>query len=224
MSDTPQLIFQLIPKVMGEIGAIEKDRKNEQQGYKFRGIDDVYAAIHPALVRNGVFIVPEVIDQQREERQTKHGGTLMYTILRVKHTFYASDGSNVVAVTVGEAMDSGDKSANKAMSAAMKYACLEVFAIPTEGDNDTENHSHEVAPKQPPAAKPAPAKAAGPKATAEQVKELKELLQQVKLPDGTTKRWFAKAGVTRLEDFGADAIAKCIEFTKKQIPADNQAA
>jgi hypothetical protein len=92
-----------------------------------------------------------VVEQAREERTTRSGANMIYTVLTVKHTFYAPDGSSIEAVTVGEAMDSGDKSANKAMSAAMKYALIEVFSIPTEGDNDTENNSPEVAPKKQPA-------------------------------------------------------------------------
>jgi hypothetical protein len=50
-------------------------------------------------------------------------------------------------VTFGEAMDSGDKATNKAMSAAYKYALMQTFAIPTEGDHDSENQTHEVARK-----------------------------------------------------------------------------
>lgn len=157
------LIFEAINKVMSEIGSIGKDRKNQMQGYSFRGIDDVYNAVQPALVKHGVFILPEVIDQKREERTNTKGTTLLYTILTVRHRFCALDGSSVACVTVGEAMDSGDKSANKAMSAAMKYAVIETFCIPTEGDNDTENHSHEVKPKA--AAKPAPAPSPAPAAT-----------------------------------------------------------
>ena len=62
------------------------------------------------------------------------------------YTFYAPDGSNVRAVVVGEAMDSGDKSSNKAMSAALKYALLQIFRVPTESD-DADATSHEVARK-----------------------------------------------------------------------------
>jgi hypothetical protein len=141
-------IFELIPKVMQEVGPISKRQKNQQQGYAFRGIDDMYNAIQPIFAQHGVFVVPEVLEQQREDRPTRDGkGTLIYTMLKVRHTFYALDGSNVAAVTVGEAMDSGDKSSNKAMSAAMKYALIEVLAIPTEGDNDTENSSPQPAAK-----------------------------------------------------------------------------
>ena len=60
----------------------------------------------------------------------------------------ADDGSVHTARTFGEAMDSGDKATNKAMSAAYKYACFQTFAIPTEGDNDADATVHEpIAPK-----------------------------------------------------------------------------
>lgn len=137
-------IFQKMPKIMACIGHIGKDKKNPQQGYKFRGIDDVYNAVHAKLSEHGVFCVPQVLTMQREERKTAKGSTLLYTILEVKYTFYASDGSSVEAQVVGEAMDSGDKSCNKAMSAAQKYAFLQIFCIPTEEAKDTENETHEV--------------------------------------------------------------------------------
>ena len=136
-------IYKLIPLVMAEIGAIGKDRKNLQQNYQFRGIDDIYNAVNSALAKHSVFCVPKVISNHREERQTKSGGTLIYTVLNVEYTFYAPDGSFVTATMIGEAMDSGDKSCNKAMSAAQKYAFLQIFCIPTEEPKDTENETHD---------------------------------------------------------------------------------
>jgi hypothetical protein len=141
-------IFELIPKIMSEVGAIEKTRTNTQgSGYKFRGIDDVYAALQPLLYKHGVFFVPSVLKTVREERQSKAGGNLIYTVLEVKYTFFADDGSTFESVVTGEAMDSGDKSSNKAMSAALKYVLLQVFCIPTEEEKDTEYHTPEVLPK-----------------------------------------------------------------------------
>lgn len=145
-------IFQAIPQIMASVGHIEKTRTNQQgSGYKFRGIDDVYAALQPLLHKHGVFFVPNVLESVREERQSKSGGTLIYTVLRVEYTFFADDGSTFKAMVSGEAMDSGDKSSNKAMSAALKYVLLQVFCIPTEEEKDTEYQSPEVKPKaQPP--------------------------------------------------------------------------
>lgn len=139
-------IYESISAVMKDCGFVSKNDKNPQQGYKYRGIDAVMNALNPALIKNKVFVVPEVLDQSREERQTSKGGLLIYSVVRVKYTFYAEDGSSIYAVVIGEAMDSGDKSMNKAMSAAFKYACFQTFCIPTEEMKDSEADSPEPLP------------------------------------------------------------------------------
>lgn len=140
-------IYESIAAVMGDIGAIGKDSRNEQQKFMFRGIDAVMNAINPALIKFKLFIVPEVLEQTREERQNSKGTTLIYSICKVKYTFYAEDGSSISATVIGEGMDAGDKATNKAMSIAFKYACFQVFCIPTEEMKDPDAESHEVKPK-----------------------------------------------------------------------------
>lgn len=132
-------IYRLIPELMSRVGAVAKGRHNKEQHYMFRGIDDIYLAVQGEMAALGLFVVPEVINVTREQITTRKGSTLVVSVLTVKHTFYAADGSNVSAVTVGEAADNLDKASNKAMSAAMKYALVETLCIPTEGDNDNEN-------------------------------------------------------------------------------------
>lgn len=140
-------IFEAIGAVMKDCGYIGKNSLNPQQHYKFRGIDAVMNALNPALIKNHVFVVPEVLDHQREERTTAKGGLLIYSVCKVKYTFYADDGSSVSATVVGEGMDSGDKATNKAMSAAFKYACFQTFCIPTEEMKDSEDDSPEPMPR-----------------------------------------------------------------------------
>ena len=140
-------ICKAIINTMADIGAIGKNTKNTQQGFMFRGIDAVMNALQPAMLKNNIFVVPEVLEQTREERQTSKGGTLIYSILKVKFTFFADDGSNISAVVIGEGMDSGDKASNKAMSIAFKYACFQVFCIPTEEMKDPDAECHEVKAK-----------------------------------------------------------------------------
>ena len=140
-------IYESISAVMRDCGFVSKNDKNPQQGYKYRGIDAVMNALNPALIKNKVFVVPEVLDQSREERQTSKGGLLIYSVVRVRYTFYAEDGSSVCAIVIGEAMDSGDKSMNKAMSAAFKYACFQTFCIPTEEMKDSEADDPHPIPK-----------------------------------------------------------------------------
>ena len=132
MSEATPMIYGAICQAMSEIGAITKEKRNSQQGFMYRGIDDVMNALYPVLSKHGLFLTPEVLEHTREERQTKNGGNLIYSILRVRYTLFAKDGSNISAVVIGEGMDSADKSSNKAMSVAMKYAMFQLFCIPTE--------------------------------------------------------------------------------------------
>lgn len=144
-------VFEAILGVMKAIGTdgISKNRKNEQQGYSFRGIDEVLNALSPILVENQLLVLPRVLSRDVTERQTRHGGALFYTTVEVEYDFIsAKDGSRHTIRTVGEAMDSGDKSTNKAMSAAYKYAAIQAFCIPTQGDNDADSTTHDVASRQ----------------------------------------------------------------------------
>ena len=153
-SQGPQ-IYKLLGKAMADIGAIGKDSVNQQQGFKYRGIDAVYNTLYPVMAKYGLFITPEILDHKREERtstktyngQTKTS-TLLYSIITVRYTVYAPDGSSVQMTVIGEGMDSGDKATNKAMSIAMKYAMFQLFMIPTEAV-DPDSECHEVDPQTP---------------------------------------------------------------------------
>lgn len=139
-------IYQNIIKAMNEVNSISKDNYNKIQNFKFRGIDDVMNTMHPILSKNNIFVAPEVESFEREERISKNGGLIIYTVATIKLTFYAEDGSNIIVKVVGEAMDSGDKGMDKAMSIAYKYALFQVFCIPTEDDPDKDSYT--LTPKQ----------------------------------------------------------------------------
>lgn len=125
---------------------IAKSRRNQQQNYSFRGIDEVYAALAPLLAEHGLCVLPRILTREVVERTTAKGGALFNVTVEAEFDFVsADDGSTHTVRTFGEAMDSADKATNKAMSAAYKYAALMAFAIPTEGDNDADSTTHEVA-------------------------------------------------------------------------------
>jgi hypothetical protein len=143
-------VYKAINAVQRALAAdgISKSRKNTQQGYSFRGIDDIYNAVSALLANNGLCILPRVLSRDCVERQSAKGGALFYVTCEVEFDFVcAEDGSKHTVKTYGEAMDSADKATNKAMSAAYKYAVMQAFAIPTEGDNDADAHTHDVAPR-----------------------------------------------------------------------------
>lgn len=151
MAETPK-IFSAINAVMRDLGAVTKDKRNQQQGFNYRGVDDVMNALNPQMVKHNLFCVPEVIRQEREERKTVKGNNLIYSIVTMRYTLYAEDGSSIQAVVVGEGMDSGDKATNKAMAIAYKYAMFQIFSIPTEEtapepDKDTPDESEPIVPR-----------------------------------------------------------------------------
>lgn len=140
-------VYKAINAVQRALAAegISKARKNQQQGYNFRGIDDIYNAVSALLANNGLCILPRVLSRDCVERQSSKGGALFYVTCEVEFDFVcAEDGSKHTVKTYGEAMDSADKATNKAMSAAYKYAVMQAFAIPTEGDNDADATTHDV--------------------------------------------------------------------------------
>lgn len=146
-------VYQAINAVQGDLAkiGIAKTRTNSQgAGFKFRGIDDVYNAIAPLLSHHGLCILPRMLSRVCEERISKSGGALFYVTVEAEFDFVAvEDGSKHTIKTYGEAMDSGDKATNKAMSTAYKYACFQSFAIPLEGEPDADAETFEVAQGMP---------------------------------------------------------------------------
>lgn len=197
-------IYQTISDVMAEIGFIGKDTKNQQQGFMYRGIDAVMNALNPALIKHKLFVVPEVLEQTREERQNAKGTNLIYSICKVKYTFFAEDGSSVSAVVIGEGMDTGDKATNKAMSIAFKYACFQVFCIPTEEMVDPDAEVHEVAPK-----------AIKAKKTSEDMEIEKEKIEEAKLE--TLKKMMRKDKISEEKLLAVYKVSALEELNQAQF-------
>ena len=127
--------------VMNEIGAVGKTERNQQQGFAYRGIAQIYDAAHYAMAKHGVYMLPEVLECVQHERATAKGGVMFLTLMKVKYRFVAADGSTRESIVYGEAMDSADKSTNKAMAAAHKYCITQSFCLPysemADGDAET---------------------------------------------------------------------------------------
>lgn len=143
-------VYKAIAAIQGDLAkeGISKDRRNQQQGFAYRGIDDVYAALAPLMAKYSLCILPRVVTKEAAERTSAKGGVLFYTAVTVEFDLVSAlDGSKHTVSAVGEAFDSGDKSIGKAQSYAYKAMAFMLFAIPVEGqDNDPDANSHEVKP------------------------------------------------------------------------------
>jgi hypothetical protein len=130
---------------LAKIG-IAKTRTNEQQQYKFRGIDEVYNVIAPLFAQHGLLMIPRITERIVTERISGNNKALFVVTVKAEYDFVAvADGSShSVGPFYGEAMDSGDKATNKAMSAAHKYAIFETFCVPVQGSPDADADDHDV--------------------------------------------------------------------------------
>jgi hypothetical protein len=141
-------VYEAIAEVAAELAArgISKDSRNQAQGFNFRGIDAVYNALAPLLAKHKLCILPRCIKRECVERTNAKGNALFYVTVQAEFDMVsAEDGSKHTVATFGEAMDSGDKATNKAMSAAYKYAAFQAFCIPTEETStDADGETHEV--------------------------------------------------------------------------------
>jgi hypothetical protein len=131
------LIFKKMSEVMKDVGSIGKDQKNTAQGFKFRGIDQFVNALYPALTKHGVFMAPRCVREDHEvkdvTRSNGKAGVDKHVTIMMEYDFFAEDGSKVTVGPIpAEGLDSGDKATNKALSAALKYALIQTFSIPTE--------------------------------------------------------------------------------------------
>ena len=151
ISQAPQ-VYAAINAVQRDIAIVGISKSNTTTGgakFNFRGIDDVYNALSPIMAKHGLIVAPRYSDRAFVERKSSNGNSLFYITVTGHFDFISTnDGSKHTVTTFGEAMDSGDKGTNKAMAIAHKYALLQVFAIPTEGDNDPDNYTHHPQPYQ----------------------------------------------------------------------------
>lgn len=211
----PKTVYQLIAAVAGELatGGISKNQRNTQgAGYNFRGIDDVYNAVGPMLAKHGLVILPRCMTRECVERVSGQGKALFYVTVEAEFDFVSSeDGSKHTVTMFGEAMDSGDKATNKAMSAAYKYAMFQAFCIPTEGDNDADSSTHTVAART---ANPEPVEPL----SAEQIANIKALATEVGADVAAITKFYNVASLEQVASASYPSIVRSLE--KKRKPAE----
>lgn len=145
-------IYAALSAVMKDVQGVRKGEKNTapgQGGFMFRGIDAVTNAVGPALRAHGVIVVPSVTDYQYGTVIVGKNKTEMsHARLTIKFTWYGPDGDSIESVTVGEAMDSGDKATAKAHLVAFRTAMLQTLCLPTD-ESDPDEHTYERAAPDP---------------------------------------------------------------------------
>ena len=145
-SGSARQIHAAVRGVMHDIAktGIAKLKKNQQQGYNFRGVEDAMNELSPLLVNRGITVEPTYSELHITEREKGEGKAMRFCTIKGSFKFEAEDGSHQISEAYGEAMDSGDKALTKAQSVAFRTALFQKFVVPFmamdpedyEGGND----------------------------------------------------------------------------------------
>lgn len=130
-------------KVLKELPAIGKNRVNQQQGFKFRGVDDVLDKVHPLFGKHGVHVIPTRQASERSQRTTKSGGVIHVVNMTVDWRIWGIEGDSFDAQTEGEGTDSGDKATSKAQTMAFKYLLWPALAVAENEETDADGQTPE---------------------------------------------------------------------------------
>lgn len=138
-------IFEAVVAAMNEVGYVRKQR-TMGLNYSYAGEAALISALRPVMVDHGIFMyVLKLDDIFQSDFETSKGSKMTRTTLKATIRFQHEDGTFIDVQSAGEGMDSGDKSMNKAMTGAYKYALRQTFCIET-GDDPDKHPSQQPAP------------------------------------------------------------------------------
>lgn len=126
-------------RVRRDIRAIGKGELYNQSGtrFNFRGVDTVVNVFGPVTLKHGVHIMSSQVEATYGEKTTKSGGKMRECSVLVTWTIMGPMGDTLTLQTMGEALDTADKSTTKAQSVALRTLLLGFGLTPTH-DTDPD--------------------------------------------------------------------------------------
>lgn len=139
-------LYQKINKISVEIGVMEKTGRNQSQGYSFIEQSVIVAKVRELCEKYGITIIPATIERRLDRfdvtRGTGKSGVDTHVQVKSEFLIVNSDKPEENFSIVwdgGEAIDSGDKATNKAITASQKYFYMKLFNISDKEDSDLES-------------------------------------------------------------------------------------
>jgi hypothetical protein len=150
VSETRNLV-QKLADVMKTITPMHRSEQAGQGGYsyKFVSVNAMLDDARPKLAEAGILFYGSVQDYERIEGTTGRGGNRTTIYLTVR--WFLRDGDEEFSfVTIGEAMDTGDKATNKAFTASQKQAISKLLMMSgTDDDPDRMVYEENIPIRQP---------------------------------------------------------------------------
>jgi hypothetical protein len=151
-------IITALNKVMAKAGYVQKNAENKFHGYKYASEAALLETLRPALIENGLILIPSVRNTSPID---EHGNTIVTVEYTLAHTSGEIWPDKITAVGCGNDRARngtvGDKGVYKAITGANKYLLFKLFQIETGDDpeNETVSPQEEDKSKDGPAKKPA---------------------------------------------------------------------
>lgn len=134
---TSTTLVRELSKIQKELDKIEKDGKNDRQGFNYVSESQVKAKLQNKLADHGIMIIPHYEILNTWNGQTNKGNTMNY--VSVMGTFKLTNGSEeFIGSMPGIGMDSGDKAIYKAETGAQKNFLMQLFLMSTGDDPEND--------------------------------------------------------------------------------------
>ncbi|MFI1702008.1 ERF family protein [Streptomyces bobili] len=136
-------------RVRRDIRAIGKGELYNQSGtrFNFRGVDTVVNVFGPVTLKHGIHVMSSRVEATYGEKTTKSGGKMRECSVLVTWTIMGPMGDTLTLQTMGEALDTADKSTTKAQSVALRTLLLGFGLTPThDTEPDSDRHERGEAP------------------------------------------------------------------------------
>ena len=138
-------IFQRVNEVRKSIPYIQKDKAVSTGGGSYKAVthDAVTGMVRDALIKNGVVIVPSVVESVFHPKEPDAKQRLYEATFQVDFVNMDDPNDRITTRQTAHALDNGDKAPGKAMSYATKYAILKLFNIETGEDEESRYQQEE---------------------------------------------------------------------------------
>lgn len=125
-------IYQRLNEVMKEVAYIQKTDKKVNNMFRFVTHDSVVAALRGPMVTHGIVMAPTIVELTQDGNRT---------VAKMEISFINIDNpqDRITVTYYGYGIDTQDKGVGKAVSYAVKYALLKVFALETGDDVEKDN-------------------------------------------------------------------------------------
>lgn len=137
-----------LARIMEGLPELKPEGRNSHFGYGFIKDTQVSGTLRGRLAKERLMIIPDVVDESWVETPTQRGKSYV-TKMKIHFTVIDGDsGDEVSGHGFGYGDDAGDKGANKAFTAALKYWLMKLFQIGGEDSEDDKSADERAAQRQ----------------------------------------------------------------------------